>query len=88
MSRVKPIVVLPPQCIGRREDLEAAGYVVIGHDDPAKVRVITPEQSLASASDLLLSALDGLAGGNSIGREKFFFALHSRIKKRNLEVAS
>lgn len=80
----QPLVVLP---INTDEKtllmVRQAGYVPILSDSPDKVKVILPSESIAGASDLLMSALHGLCElTDASGRSYFAKELHRRMKLR------
>lgn len=59
---MKQIIIVQPKSISAidKQKLSKSGTIVIEHQDPDKVRVITPMEG-AEVNDMCLSALEALA---------------------------
>lgn len=59
------------------------GFLAVEADDPTKVVMAIPGAPLATADDLLMSAMWGLSKASSAANESFVQALHSRMRRRD-----
>lgn len=66
-----------------KERLTKMGVVAVEADDPSKVVTVIPGAPLATADDLLLSAMWGLSKASSTANEAFVQALHQRMRRRD-----
>jgi hypothetical protein len=84
LKEPKPIIVLPPDTSEKSlREVRKAGYVAI-LSSPEKVKIVLPSFEL-SGSDLLMSAMKGLAGSYDSNKAAFFAELFKRMQKREVE---
>jgi len=81
MKDPKPIIILPPDTSEKSQrEVRRAGYVAI-LTSPEKVKIVLPHLEL-SGSDLLMSAMKGLAGSYDSSKAAFFAELFKRMQKQ------
>lgn len=82
---MKQIIVFPRGQLTAKDKAELTknGILVVEADDPAKVVTVLPGAPLATADDLLMSAMWGLSKASSSANEAFVQALHSRMRRRD-----